>query len=67
MGKPNFKLKVVLLELFGHQYDAARSLGIRESRLSLIIHGHVLPTAAERRVLGKVIGKDRIAEILEEL
>ena len=45
----NFDLKIALLKNFGSQVMAARQMGIRESRLSYIIHGHVLPTERERK------------------
>jgi hypothetical protein len=65
MPKPNLRFKMAVLDKYDHQYDAAASIGIRESRLSLIIHRRAVPTASERRCLVKAFGKDRIAELLD--
>ena len=40
----NLELKLELIRRFGSQIVAARTLGIRESKLSYIVRGHAEPS-----------------------
>jgi hypothetical protein len=52
----NWDLKVAIIQKFGSQVHAARALGIRESRLSYLVRGHVQPSRVERRLLENCFG-----------
>lgn len=43
----NYKLKARIIETYGDQTAFARLLGIREDRLSKIIHGRIQPRPEE--------------------
>lgn len=47
MQSPNYYLKSLIIANDGKMVDAARILGMREDRLSRIIHRRVNPSAAE--------------------
>ena len=47
----NRKPKGQIVSAFGSQIEAARELGISETRLSRLIRGHNEPTPEERRKL----------------
>lgn len=53
----NWDLKSALVEHFGSQVEAARALGIRESKLSYIVRGHAKPSAREREALQQALGR----------
>jgi hypothetical protein len=52
----NWDLKVAIIQKFGSQVHAARALGIRESRLSYLVRGHVQPSRVERELLENCFG-----------
>ena len=52
----NWSLKEALVQKYGSQVVAARQMGIRESRLSYIIRGHIVPTERERQALERSLG-----------
>ena len=60
----NMELKIELLRRFGTQVEAAKALGIRESKLSYIIRGHAEPNEQERRALENGIGEERARKLL---
>ncbi len=60
----NWDLKSALVERFGSQIEAARELGIRESRLSYIVRGHVKPSERERKALEASLGKALVRRLL---
>jgi hypothetical protein len=49
MQQPNYYLKALLIQSDGTIINAARSVGIHESRLSRIIHRRVRPNQKERQ------------------
>ena len=53
-------LKLSIFKKFGSQVIAARALGIRESRLSYLLQGHLQPSKSEREVLGKALGRELV-------
>jgi len=53
----NIDLKVALIKRFGSQVEAAKQLGIRESKLSYIVRGHTNPSELERRGLERAFGR----------
>ena len=59
-------LKSALVERFGSQVEAAKVIGIRESRLSYIIRGHVQVSKREREALERLLGKASIPRLLGE-
>jgi ribosome-binding protein aMBF1 (putative translation factor) len=60
-------LRLELLKRFGSQIEAANAMGIRENRLSYIIHGHVVPTERERRTLERTLGEKVTKKLLRNL
>ena len=52
----NLELKLELIRRFGSQIVAARTLGIRESKLSYIVRGHAEPSEKERGALERALG-----------
>lgn len=61
----NWALKSALVRRFGSQIEAAHELGIRESRLSYIVRGHVKPSEQERKVLERVLGRKVVRRALK--
>jgi transcriptional regulator with XRE-family HTH domain len=59
----NWELKIAIASKFGRQLDAARALGIKESRLSYIVHGHVNPSPSENEALAKGLGREFIGRL----
>jgi transcriptional regulator with XRE-family HTH domain len=59
----NWDLKIAIASKFGRQVEAARQLGIRESRLSYIVHGHVEPSPSECEALAKALGREFIGRL----
>jgi len=59
-------LKALLVERFGSQVEAAKAIGIRESRLSYIIRGHAEPTERERKALEHALGKPEVQRLWRE-
>jgi hypothetical protein len=55
MGK-NKLLKAKIIERFETLTDFSLLLGITPDRLSKIIHGRIIPTAAERAMITKKLG-----------
>lgn len=51
----NLNLKSELVKRFGSQVEAAKQMGIRESKLSYIVRGHVQPSEREREALDRVL------------
>lgn len=47
-----------LIKKYGSQWRAAQDLGLRESRLSLILNCRVQPNKVERGALRKALGAD---------
>jgi hypothetical protein len=56
-----------LIKQFGHQWRAANELGVRESRLSRILNGHVKPSETERSQLKTVLGADLADKFFGEI
>ena len=54
----NFELKVVLIQRFGSQINAAKVLQLGESMLSHIVRGHREPTLEQRKRFKELLGKD---------
>jgi transcriptional regulator with XRE-family HTH domain len=52
----NLMLKAKIIVKFGSQSEFCRALGIREDRLSKIIHGRIDPSAQERKTIAKKLG-----------
>jgi DNA-binding XRE family transcriptional regulator len=50
---PNIRLKTRIIEVFGQQTVFCRRTGIREDRLSRLIHGRALPSKHEKRKIAK--------------
>ena len=65
MDKVNLALKSELIRRFGSQIEAARTMGIREAKLSYIIRGHANPTIDERRALERVLGRRLARKLLD--
>jgi ribosome-binding protein aMBF1 (putative translation factor) len=61
----NWDLKLALVKKFGSQIKAARKLGIRESRLSYIVRGHVKPSKSEHRSLAKALGWEFVNQVFQ--
>lgn len=61
----NLNLKCELIRLFGSQVEAAKRLGIRESKLSYIVRGHASPNASELDALKRVLGRGRMRRLLK--
>jgi len=62
----NWKLKAALVAHFGTQVEAAKRLGIRESRLSYIVNGHVEPSDNELRALAREFGRTIVRKLLNQ-
>ena len=62
----NLELKIALIRRFGSQVEASQQLGIRESKLSYIIRGHVQPTEREREALEGKLGKVHVRRLLRQ-
>lgn len=58
MSSVNLELKAALIKKFGSQITAADVLGIHDTKLSYLVRGHRKPTATEREILKRVLGKD---------
>jgi len=52
----NLKLKSVIILKFGTQFDFSRVVGLREDRISKLIHGRVIPTQDEKEIIGRALG-----------
>jgi plasmid maintenance system antidote protein VapI len=52
----NLRLKSKIYELFETQSAFAQSLGVREDRVSRIIHGRAVATEEEKRDIGSMLG-----------
>jgi ribosome-binding protein aMBF1 (putative translation factor) len=50
------RIRGELIKKFGSQWKAAQRIGLRESRLSLILNGRVEPNGRERRLLERTLG-----------
>ena len=61
----NWALKSALVRRFGSQIEAARELGIRESRLSYLVRGHAKPSERERKALNRVLGRATVRELFD--
>ncbi len=55
--------RVAVVEVFGTQIQASRRLGIRESRLSYLMNGHVDPSEKEVEILEAAFGRKRLCKI----
>ena len=55
-----WELRIAIVRKFFSQVAAARELGIRESRLSYLLHGHAQPTRMERELLAKALGGELV-------
>lgn len=55
-----FDLKNAIAKKYGTQIEASRALGIRESRLSYLVRGHVDPTDEEMKILRLALGRNLI-------
>ena len=53
----NLDLKLEIIRRFGTQVNAAKELGIRESKLSYIIRGHAEASIRERQALERALGR----------
>ncbi len=60
----NWPLRTTIVERFGSQVEAARAMGIRQSRLSYIVRGHAKPTERERVALELALGKKKVRRLL---
>ena len=60
----NYELKAEIIRRFGSQVAASRRMGIRESKLSYIIHKHAVPSARERKALEKSLGEKCVRKLL---
>jgi len=60
----HWDLKSALVERFGTQVEAAKAIGVRESRLSYLIRGHAEPTEKERLALEHALGKASVRRLL---
>ena len=56
--RTNLDLKAELIRRWGSQTASARALGLSESRLSRLIHGWSVPTAAEVETFSRVLGSE---------
>ena len=65
MGKPNLKLKAVIIERFGSQAVAAEEFQINEFRLSRIIHGRAKAKPHEKRTVAWKL-QTKISDIFPE-
>ena len=54
----NVDLRLGLLRRYGSQIVASKQLGIGNSKLSYLVHGHAEPTPREREVLKEALGAD---------
>lgn len=61
----NLELKLELIRRFGSQIVAARTLGIRESKLSYIVRGHAEPSEKERGALERALGPGLTKRLLK--
>lgn len=52
----NPRLKSKIYELYETQSAFAQSLGIREDRVSRLIHGRAVATEEERQAIGRMLG-----------
>jgi hypothetical protein len=52
----NYSLKAKIIEKFGTQFEFCEVLGIREDRLSKLIHGRISPNVHERRTIPEKLG-----------
>jgi len=64
MQNVNWELKSALIERFGSQIEAAKQLGIRESKLSYIVRRHAAPSEQEQAALEKGLGRDVVRKLL---
>ena len=58
----NRKLKAAIVLEYGSQVEAARSLGLTESRLSRLINGRIEPRSEDARLIHEKLGVDLEAE-----
>jgi hypothetical protein len=61
----NRQLKAEIFLRFDSQADAARALGLKEPRLSRILHYRIQPSDKERRAFVRVFGEKRIDALLK--
>jgi DNA-binding transcriptional regulator YdaS (Cro superfamily) len=61
----NLELKVELIRRYGSQVVAARTLGIRESKLSYIVRDHAEPSEKERQALERALGPNLTKRLLK--
>lgn len=61
----NIKLKLLLIEAFGSQIEAAKQIGIHESKLSRIIRGYAVPTHQEITALERNLGRVAVRKALK--
>jgi len=64
MTSINWRLKEVLVHMYGSQVEAAKAMGIRENRLSYIVRGHIQPSRREREALEQTLGKIKVKFLL---
>ncbi len=59
-----WSLKSAIVERYGSQVEAAKAIGIRESRLSYLIRGHAIPTETEWKSLEIGLGNEKVRGLL---
>jgi hypothetical protein len=57
----NIEARVAIIRRYGSQIRASKSLAIKQSRLSKLMHGHDQPTPEERERLTALLGADYFA------
>ena len=62
----NVDLKCALIRKFGSQVEAARQMGIRESKLSYIVRRHAEPSNRERKILERALGRVLVKRLLND-
>jgi len=64
MAGINFNLKGKIVQRYGSQIVAARTMGIQEAKLSHIVRGHSEPNERERKALEKALGRNFVKKVL---
>lgn len=65
MSKKNVALKIAIVESGLSQMAVAKAADIHDTKLSYIVNGHRVPSAAEQKALARVL-KRKPAELFDD-
>jgi len=63
--RPNYELKGLIIAKYGTLFRGAQDFGLREDRLSRIVHGRVHPSDSEKRRISLKLQR-QISELFPE-